>query len=100
MRKRLRTLDAEHGGKLLSRDSDAPNAKVWVDREKLAELWPTRFAPGAYLLPEEERIRVAEDLARTAEELARKARQELEDLRREGSREGRARKSGRKSEKK
>ena len=79
VRVRLWWLHAMHGEKLLFRESSAPNAKLWVDREELARVWATRFGPGAHLRSDEERIRAAEDLAR-------QALQELADMRHDAAR--------------
>lgn len=80
LRGRLWWLHGMNGERLLFRESTAQNAKIWVDRDELARVWPTRFGPGARGMSEDDRVRVAE-------ELVKQALQELADLRRDHARE-------------
>lgn len=89
LRARLWYLHGMNGERLLYRESEAPNAKLWVDRDELARLWATRFGPGAHRLSEDDRIKAAEDLAR-------QALRELADLRRDAARDGESRQQSRK----
>lgn len=81
-RDRLKQLHELHGG-VLFRESEAKNAKLWVDSETLARIWPRRFGVS---LPSALDIRSLLRRLESAEEKAERALLEAEDLRKESKR--------------
>jgi hypothetical protein len=82
------------------RESDAPNAKIWVDPAGLARHWRTRFGPDGAPHAEDARLDALEELAEVLLQDLENVQRELADLRRERGRVAANRQSGNESRKK